>query len=385
MKYLISDNGQGVCHTYMKKAGIELLRIISMLMIVTLHVLGSGGVIDATDPLSMKYHIVVFWEILSYGAVNCFALISGWCMGDKPPDYKRLLRFGLKVYIITFVIWVLRWNANTTWGVVFTYSFPFMTHQWYVTSYIGVLILVPVLNTFVQNAKAELLRTFSWVSMIIFPIITLITQEDLFRLSQGYSVLWLSLLYLQGAIIKKLDPFKKISVRAGIAFYFLFTLLAYSSRVGAEYWHAIHTGEYAANNVLISYISPLIILQSLSLFHAALKINMQMPKLLYRISGGVFGVYVIHMHYMVVGPLINNRFAEYVKYNAIFMIFSIGITIIAIFTICLAISIFLTYLADWVWQIGGKIASNIRKYLKREFLRRGKWKEINHSNNEKPD
>lgn len=344
-----------------------------------------GGVIESTDPLSVKYHIVVFWETLSYGAVNCFALISGWCMGDKTPDYKRLLKFGLKVYIITFAIWVLRWNKNVTWGLVFTSSFPFMTYQWYVTSYIGVLILVPVLNTFLQNAKEELLRIFSCVSMVLFPVITLITQRDLFGLSQGYSVLWLSLLYLQGGMIKRLDPLKKISARAGIVLYFIFTLLAYCSKVGVEYWNVIHTGEYAASSVLISYISPLIILQSFSLFHVALKANLQMPKILYRISGGVFGVYVIHMHYMVIGPLINNRFADYVKYDTYYMIFLIGITIIAIFLICLVISMLLTYLSDQIWKIGSGLTGKMGRYFKRKSLNCGKWKEMNHSKNEKPD
>ena len=41
--------------------GIDLLRIISMIMVVVLHVLRHGGVIEGTDPLSANYlYILVY-------------------------------------------------------------------------------------------------------------------------------------------------------------------------------------------------------------------------------------------------------------------------------------------------------------------------------------
>lgn len=56
--------------------GIDALRIVSMLMVVTLHVLGHGGVLKIAE--SEKYWIVWFLEISAYCAVNCYALISGY-------------------------------------------------------------------------------------------------------------------------------------------------------------------------------------------------------------------------------------------------------------------------------------------------------------------
>ena len=34
--------------------GIDLLRIVSMMMVVLLHVLGQGGILDGSDPLTVK-------------------------------------------------------------------------------------------------------------------------------------------------------------------------------------------------------------------------------------------------------------------------------------------------------------------------------------------
>ena len=58
--------------------GIDLLRMILMLMVVILHVLGHGGVLDATTPLSAKYCVSWLIESFAYCAVNCYALISGY-------------------------------------------------------------------------------------------------------------------------------------------------------------------------------------------------------------------------------------------------------------------------------------------------------------------
>ena len=35
--------------------GIDLLRMIAMLMVVILHILGKGGVLQAAPPLSIRY------------------------------------------------------------------------------------------------------------------------------------------------------------------------------------------------------------------------------------------------------------------------------------------------------------------------------------------
>ena len=58
--------------------GIDLLRIISMFMVVVLHVVGHGGVLNATIGLTLKGEIAWAIEIASYCAVNCYALITGF-------------------------------------------------------------------------------------------------------------------------------------------------------------------------------------------------------------------------------------------------------------------------------------------------------------------
>ena len=79
--------------------GIDLLRIISMLGVVFLHVLGHGGILSL-DLSPVNFSMVWFIEILAYPAVNCFVLISGY-IGYKEekifPKIKNLLNLAFTV------------------------------------------------------------------------------------------------------------------------------------------------------------------------------------------------------------------------------------------------------------------------------------------------
>lgn len=90
--------------------GIDLLRIISMIGVVFLHVLGHGGLLHSYNS-PVEFSMVWFFEILSYPAVNCFVLISGYA-GYKEdnisPKIKNLfsLLFTVLFYSITIFLFL---------------------------------------------------------------------------------------------------------------------------------------------------------------------------------------------------------------------------------------------------------------------------------------
>ena len=63
--------------------GIDLLRVISMIGVMTLHVLGHGGVLAITKILTLNYNIAWLLNILFCSAVNCFVLITGYFGGGQ--------------------------------------------------------------------------------------------------------------------------------------------------------------------------------------------------------------------------------------------------------------------------------------------------------------
>lgn len=76
--------------------GIDLLRMLSMYMVCTLHTLGQGGILEATSEHSSQYCLAWLLEIAAYCAVDCFALISGYVGATARFRPINLLRLWLQ-------------------------------------------------------------------------------------------------------------------------------------------------------------------------------------------------------------------------------------------------------------------------------------------------
>jgi surface polysaccharide O-acyltransferase-like enzyme len=96
-----------VLKTTQRDYGIDLLRIISMLMIVTVHVIGQGGILTAAAPFSMQYESA--WMLMSFAlvSVNCFVLITGYVYYCKQTRYYRLATLWIEVLFYSILVMVL--------------------------------------------------------------------------------------------------------------------------------------------------------------------------------------------------------------------------------------------------------------------------------------
>lgn len=92
-----------------RNIGIDLLKIVSMLMIVTLHMLGHGGVLDNMPPMSRCYQVAWLIEIACYGAVNCYALASGFLTARC--NIRKLMELWLQVMFYSLLITML-WSVQ---------------------------------------------------------------------------------------------------------------------------------------------------------------------------------------------------------------------------------------------------------------------------------
>ena len=83
--------------------GIDLLKIISMYMVVQLHVLGCGGILGNCEKFSFNYYVAWFLEISAYCAVNVFAMITGYLMVEKKINRFKIIPF-MAYCIFVFLI-----------------------------------------------------------------------------------------------------------------------------------------------------------------------------------------------------------------------------------------------------------------------------------------
>lgn len=72
---------------------------------------------------------------------------------------------------------------------------------WYMTSYFFMYLFIPALNSFAEKADKFIFKTVLGCIFVLSSLAYLI-REDSFKLNNGYSALWLAIMYLLGAYMK---------------------------------------------------------------------------------------------------------------------------------------------------------------------------------------
>ena len=87
--------------------GIDLLRILAMYMVVVLHVLGCGGILETCERFSVNYYVAWFLETSAYCAVDVFAMISGYVMVNTKFNGFKMIPLWLTVFFYSSILTIL--------------------------------------------------------------------------------------------------------------------------------------------------------------------------------------------------------------------------------------------------------------------------------------
>lgn len=144
--------------------GIDFLRMISMIMIVMLHTLGHGGILRSVSFLSVHYQIAWLLEVIAFGAVNTYAMISGFVSVDSHFKISNILILWLQVLfygiLINTVFFFLLPESRNTSGWIQA-LFPVTRKEyWYFTAYAGVFFLSPFINSDVSESLRKADKNF---------------------------------------------------------------------------------------------------------------------------------------------------------------------------------------------------------------------------------
>lgn len=335
--------------------GIDLLRIVSMYMVTVLHVLKQGGILGNLPILSARYETAWLLEIACYGAVNCYALISGYVGLGAQHRYATIAKLWLQVFfytiLLTFGIWIFRPELVGKEQIVQALLPVIGNNYWYFTAYFPLFFVMPMLDHIVCTMPQKQVKIIIIQMLILFSIVPTVFRKDIFCLSRGYSFLWLACLYVLGAYIKKYDLFKKLSKWQLASCYLGMTLFTWVTKYFVEYIQIARSVEVVDGNWFVEYTSPTIVIGAVALlvFFSKLEINkgIGMVRFLSPLS---FSVYLIHVHPLVWRHVMKLRFVAYTEYRTIWMVFLILTTALGIYIVCSLADLFRYYL----FKLGGK-------------------------------
>lgn len=270
-----------------------------MLYIVLLHSLGQGGLLIGTIENSIQYKCVWFLEICAYGAVNIFAIISGYVgysNKEKPVRISNYLRLWLQVVFYGFLIGIIFKLVRPELISVEDFiraAFP-VTNKlyWYFTAYTGLFMIMPILNNGIRATDNNLLKKMFIVIIIAFSVFDNISKG--FVLNDGYSFIWITLLYIIGAIMKKCEIGRNLKAYKIILTIIGLYIVTYLFKIyGPEFQIMdINISKY----IFVSFVSPTILISSILhlILFTKIKFNNIWIKFIKFMAPSTFSVYLIN-------------------------------------------------------------------------------------------
>ena len=296
--------------------GIDLLRLVSMCMIIILHILGQGGVIQGCKKYSFSYYIAWLMETFAYCSVNVFAQISGYVMVKSKIAQSKIIILWLNVFYYSTIITLLykyipflsKLKPISRYDMVLAILLPISSRRyWYFSSYFGMYFFIPFMNKLIHSLEQKEMKNLCLTIIILFTIVNILAPKycDPFRLNFGYSSIWLISLYFIGAYLK-LYPIK-LSNKMLLLFYLLSIIIPWVFKL--KFISEFLPKFYYDDSLFIQFNSPFILINSIIIviFFSNLKIKNKIFKKFIEITSPLsFSVYLIHTNLLV--------FQSYSKY-----------------------------------------------------------------------
>ncbi|MDE5746916.1 MAG: acyltransferase [Acetatifactor sp.] len=294
----------------MKKriASIELLRILAMMMVVMLHYLSKGELLTSlTEEFDASSYIAWLLEAFSIVAVNVYMLISGYFLVDSGFKIGRLVQLVCQVLFYSLLIppvllaaGILQPEQVTVYRL-FQYALPGqMAHYWFITAYLIMYLLSPVLAAGARALSQKQLRNTIVLLLLFFSVSKSVLPVQLEVDNLGYDGLWFVCVFLTAAYMRLYGiPFLQKGRRAALC-YLGSCALIYGLTMGVRLFylktgrlgHFIHA-PYDYNHILNLFAA-------ISLFYAFSQWKLSGEKLIgkviLRVAPYTLGVYLLHEH-----------------------------------------------------------------------------------------
>lgn len=291
--------------TKSRDIGLDLLRIISMIMVVCQHTVGWGGLVEsALIPGTVNWYQGNAMNTLSLQAVNCFVLISGYFLCTSQFHLGKLVSTWIQAAFYSagvYIILTLACREGTVFslkelikcGLVVT-----MDRYWFVTDYMLLYCLFPVLNFAIgsMNRKQHLLCCC--VLLLIFSVVpNIVYVVDYSGINGGYSLTWFCVLYLIAAYFRLYVPKQINHQKWMFPAYVVLALTICAERFVAYYVTPFVFGRVALTSLFYSYNSIVSVPCALALFQAFRGLELKSEKsaaCICLIAPLTFAVYLIH-------------------------------------------------------------------------------------------
>ena len=285
-----------------RQSNFELLRIISMCMIIAMHYMTKGMDMPKLS-VDNGLHNIAFRLIFAFmvSAVNIYVFISGYFAVDSKWSVGKLIRLWLQVLFYSILVPVvlsifgLADISSMGLGMKQQIFLPISyEHYWFASSYVMLYLFSPVLTIAIDKLDKKQLGATIAVLVMVFCGFKSVNPYLIPWDKYGDDVVWFLVLFLIAGYIRKYGIPMITSGRKGAVVYILFSLFTFFIAFAVSFIVRV-TGKmeyYMDMTNCYNYVTVLI--ASIGLFIAFSHIDIKPNKWINRIAGYTFGVYLLH-------------------------------------------------------------------------------------------
>lgn len=361
-----------------RNSNFELMRIISMLMIIFWHIMIHGGV-HIYDNGTLKI-VLTFIQSFICIHVNSFILVTGYFHSESRFRLSKLIKLNNQVWFYKstiFLVFLLIGFISLDCISLIKALSP-ITHYdyWFMSLYMFLYLLSPVLNIVINNLSKKNYKMLLLLLFSMFSILPFITNQSIYKNSIGYSLLQFVILYFFGAYFRKYKieesyHFKIFSHNSQklillIIYFSLAIILSLSVVASTEFMRYGPITKYIGEiiyNMRDCYNNPFIMIESICYFLFFSLLNIK-SKCINKISANTLGVYLIHDNSYIRTKIYSLLGFKCISYNTSIIIKMLLSTVI-IFVICYLIECIRKIVFNFIYN--RKISFKIRERFK-EFI-----------------
>ena len=341
-----------------RNSGIDLMKVLMTLFVCILHIINQGGAQQGAYANNSTYILLITVKSAVVCAVNGFAMISGYVGCNSKYRFSRIIWLYVTVMIYNFIIPPVIYHSYNDYSYiqiefdsnyVLKGLFPvvFCT-SWYFSAYFGMFFLIPFINSAVKNTDRNLALKligclFFFICFFQSTIIMLekIPQYDSFGVNYGYSMMWLALMYLAGAIVRQHEPFRNVNKWIFLAAFAVLTALG--TGLTLYMYHSYSPDRINGPNdyaeLMLNYNSPVTAAQAfcLLLFFSKIRTANVVKKVMIFLVPHTFSIYIIHTQAYIWDYVIRDLYSGIGEKALLTAVLSLLCSGIIVFSVCLLI------------------------------------------------
>ena len=280
-----------------RNSSIELLRIISMVMIMFHHFAYHGNFEWNYNEITIPHLWYNFILMGGKVGVNIFVLISGFFLIENTERLfqpKKLLKFwgqvvfySITTYFLSIVLQINNFDIKQIIKICFPITYP---GWWFASTYFMLYLIHPFLNKLLHDLNKNVYQYLILLLVLCWSIIPTLTTQ----LFESNSLLWFITLYVIAGYAKIYGFNERLKSKH---YFFLFLIVLVCSYLISVSFLVLGTkrNELAVHAIDFFGMERFpILLMALFLFMTFAKLKIKYNKWINVIASATFGVYLIH-------------------------------------------------------------------------------------------